>query len=224
MMRSPTSAARARPGVGGQVVTRGRRTRVSFAKIPEILDVPDLIEVQRRSFEWFLREGIREVFDEVSPIQDFTGNLELHFAVDPSRKRVEPPGLFDDTPVLDFGGYRLERLKYTEDECRDRDYNYSAALKVKVRLVIKETGEIKEQEVFMGDLPLMTRRGTFIINGAERVVVSQLVRSPGVYTTSTPTPWAGPCRRRRSSRTGGRGSSWRWTPTVSSPRASTGRG
>jgi DNA-directed RNA polymerase subunit beta len=186
MMRSPTSASRARPGVGGQVVTRGRRTRVSFAKIPEILDVPDLIEVQRRSFEWFLREGIREVFDEVSPIQDFTGNLELHFAVDPSRKRVEPPGLFDDTPVLDFGGYRLERLKYTEDECRDRDYNYSAALKVKVRLVIKETGEIKEQEVFMGDLPLMTRRGTFIINGAERVVVSQLVRSPGVYYNFNP--------------------------------------
>src|SRR3989442_7839770 len=87
MMRSPTSAPRARPGVGGQVVTRGRRTRVSFAKIPEILDVPDLIEVQRRSFEWFLREGIREVFDEVSPIQDFTGNLELHFAVDQNAAR-----------------------------------------------------------------------------------------------------------------------------------------
>ena len=83
--------------------------------------------------------------------------------------------------VLDFGGYRLERLKYTEEECRDRDYNYSAALKVKVRLIIKETGEIKEQEVFMGDFPLMTARGTFIINGAERVVVSQLVRSPGAY-------------------------------------------
>ncbi|HVH30900.1 MAG TPA: DNA-directed RNA polymerase subunit beta, partial [bacterium] len=187
MMRAPTSGSRdARPAVGGQIVTRGRRTRVSFAKIPEIIDVPDLIEVQRRSFEWLLREGIREVFDEVSPIQDFTGNLELHFAVDTSRKRVEPPGLFDDAPVLDFGGYRLERLKYTEDECRDRDYNYSAALKVKVRLVIKETGEIKEQEVFMGDLPLMTRRGTFIINGAERVVVSQLVRSPGVYYNFNP--------------------------------------
>ncbi|HET6948160.1 MAG TPA: DNA-directed RNA polymerase subunit beta, partial [bacterium] len=167
-------------------MTRGRRSRVSSAKISEILDVPDLIEVQRRSYEWFLREGIREVFEEVSPIQDFTGNLELHFAVEGRGKRPEPPTIFDDEPVLDFGGYRLERLKYTEEECRDRDYNYSAALKVKVRLLIKETGEIKEQEVFMGDLPLMTRRGTFIINGAERVVVSQLVRSPGVYYSHTP--------------------------------------
>jgi len=148
--------------------------------------VPDLIEVQRRSYEWFLREGIREVFEEVSPIQDFTGNLELHFAVESRGKRPEPPSIFDDDPVFDFGGYRLERLKYSEEECRDRDYNYSAALKVKVRLLIKETGEIKEQEVFMGDLPLMTRRGTFIINGAERVVVSQLVRSPGVYYSHTP--------------------------------------
>jgi len=170
----------------GHSVDRGRRTRVSFAKIPEIIDVPDLIEVQRRSYEWFLREGVREVFEEISPIQDFTGNLELHFAVDGARKRPDPGTVFDDQPVLDFGGYRLERLKYTEDECRDRDYNYSAALKVKVRLLIKETGEIKEQEVFMGDLPLMTRRGTFIINGAERVVVSQLVRSPGVYYSYTP--------------------------------------
>ncbi|HEU5298489.1 MAG TPA: DNA-directed RNA polymerase subunit beta [bacterium] len=167
-------------------MTRGRRSRVSSAKIPEILDVPDLIEVQRRSYEWFLREGIREVFEEVSPIQDFTGNLELHFAVEGRGKRPEPPTIFDDEQVLDFGGYRLERLKYSEEECRDRDYNYSAALKVKVRLLIKETGEIKEQEVFMGDLPLMTRRGTFIINGAERVVVSQLVRSPGVYYNLTP--------------------------------------
>jgi len=167
-------------------VTRGRRPRISFAKIPEILDVPDLIEVQRRSYEWFLREGIREVFEEVSPIQDFTGNLELHFAVEGRGKRPPLPAVFDDDPVLDFGGYRLERLKYSEEECRDRDYNYSAALKVKVRLLIKETGEIKEQEVFMGDLPLMTRRGTFIINGAERVVVSQLVRSPGVYYSHVP--------------------------------------
>jgi len=181
-----TIPARARLATAGQIVTRGRRARVSFAKIPEILDVPDLIEVQRRSYEWFLREGIREVFEEVSPIQDFTGNLELHFALDTSRKRVEPPSVFDEGPVLDFGGYRLERLKYSEDECRDRDYNYGAALKVKVRLVIKETGEIKEQEVFMGDLPLMTKRGTFIINGAERVVVSQLVRSPGVYYSFNP--------------------------------------
>ena len=149
--------------------------------------MPDLIEVQRLSFDWFLREGVREVFDEISPIQDFTGNLELHFAVESGRRKTSPPGsVFDGADVLDFGGYRLERLKYTEEECRDRDYNYSAALKVKVRLVIKETGEIKEQEVFMGDFPLMTGRGTFIINGAERVVVSQLVRSPGAYYSFSP--------------------------------------
>ncbi|MDR7545457.1 MAG: DNA-directed RNA polymerase subunit beta [Armatimonadota bacterium] len=170
-----------------RVVHRGRRARISFAKIPEILDMPDLVEVQRRSYDWFLREGIREVFDEISPIGDFTGNLELHFAVDSGRRKAAPPGsVFDGAEVLDFGGYRLERLKYTEEECRDRDYNYSAALKVKVRLVIKETGEIKEQEVFMGDFPLMTTRGTFIINGAERVVVSQLVRSPGAYYSFVP--------------------------------------
>ena len=166
---------------------RGRRTRVSFAKIPEILEMPDLVEVQRRSFDWFLREGIREVFDEVSPIQDFTGNLELHFAVESGRRRAAPPGsVFGGAEVLDFGGYRFERLKYSEEECRDRDYNYSAALKVRVRLIVKETGEIKEQEVFMGDFPMMTDRGTFIINGAERVVVSQLVRSPGAYYSFAP--------------------------------------
>jgi DNA-directed RNA polymerase subunit beta len=170
-----------------RTVHRGRRLRYSFAKIPDVVEMPDLIEVQRRSFDWFLREGIREVFAEVSPIQDFTGNLELHFAVESGRRRVTPPeNVFDDQAVLDFGGYRLERLKYTEEECRDRDYNYSAALKVKVRLVVRETGEIKEQEVFMGDFPMMTARGTFIINGAERVVVSQLVRSPGAYYAFTP--------------------------------------
>jgi len=185
-MRTPTNPRRL--GIEHKVVRRGRRPRVSFAKIPEILDVPDLVEVQRRSYEWFLREGIREVFEEVSPIQDFTGNLELHFAVESGRKKTPPPSVFAGDPVLDFGGYRIERLKYTEEECRDRDYNFSAALKVKVRLVIRETGEIKEQEVFMGDFPLMTERGTFIINGAERVVVSQLVRSPGVYYNFTEGP------------------------------------
>src|SRR3990170_4112896 len=173
-------------GLEARVLKRGRRPRLSFAKIPEIIDLPDLVEVQRRSYEWFLREGIREVFDEISPIQDFTGNLELHFAVESGRRKNPSGSLFDGDPVLDFGGYRFERLKYTEEECRDRDYNYSAALKVKVRLVIRETGEIKEQEVFMGDFPLMTERGTFIINGAERVVVSQLVRSPGVYFSFAP--------------------------------------
>ena len=182
-MRPATPAKKL--GLEARVVRRGRRPRLSFAKIAEITDLPDLVEVQRRSYEWFLREGIREVFEEISPIQDFTGNLELHFAVE-GRRRTPSGSLFNGDPVLDFGGYRFERLKYSEEECRDRDYNFSAALKVKVRLVIRETGEIKEQEVFMGDFPLMTERGTFIINGAERVVVSQLVRSPGVYFGYTP--------------------------------------
>ncbi len=179
---------RARPGIEGtRQVRRGRRARVSYAKFPETLEMPDLVEVQRRSFDWFLREGIREVFDEISPIQDFTGNLELRFAVESGRRRPSPPGsVFDGAEVLDFGGYRFERLKYSEEECRDRDYNYSSSLKVKVQLVVKETGEIKEQEVFMGDFPMMTGRGTFIINGAERVVVSQLVRSPGAYFSYAP--------------------------------------
>ncbi len=182
-----TRPTRGRPSIpDARTMHRGRRSRVSFAKIPELLDMPDLIEVQRLSFDWFLREGVREVFDEISPIQDFTGNLELHFAVESGRRKTPPGSVFDGAEVLDFGGYRFERLKYTEEECRDRDYNYSAALKVKVRLVIKETGEIKEQEVFMGDFPVMTGRGTFIINGAERVVVSQLVRSPGAYYSFAP--------------------------------------
>ncbi len=157
-MRPATPARKL--GVEARVVRRGRRPRISFAKIPEITDLPDLVEVQRRSYEWFLREGIREVFDEISPIQDFTGNLELHFAVESGRRKTPSGSLFNGDAVLDFGGYRFERLKYTEEECRDRDYNFSAALKVKVRLVIRETGEIKEQEVFMGDFPLMTERGS----------------------------------------------------------------
>lgn len=137
----------------------GKRTRMSFSKIKEIADVPNLIEIQVESYKWFLREGLKEVFDDISPIEDYTGNLILEF-VDYS---------LDDKP------------KYDIEECKERDATYCAPLKVKVRLVNKETGEIKEQEVFMGDFPLMTDRGTFIINGAERVIVSQLVRSPGVY-------------------------------------------
>lgn len=140
-------------------VTFGKRVRMSYSRIDEVLDLPDLIEVQKSSFDWFLEEGLKEVFDDISPIQDYTGNL-----------------------ILEFINYHIgDNLKYTEEEARDRDANYSAPLKVKVRLINKETGEVKEQEVFMGDLPLMTDKGTFIINGAERVVVSQLVRSPGVY-------------------------------------------
>jgi len=177
---------RAIKGLGEVRVSRyGKRGRVSFSKIANVLDVPNLVEIQRESFKWFLREGIREVFREVSPIKDFTGNLELHFAV--GRRRSKAPQEDEQGDLsLDFDGYRLEQLKYSVDECRERDYNYSAALKVQVRLVIKETGEVKEQEVFMGDFPLMTEQGTFVINGAERVVVSQLVRSPGVYYSISP--------------------------------------
>ena len=140
-------------------VTYGKRVRMSYSRIDEVLELPDLIEVQRSSYEWFLSEGLKEVFEDISPIQDYTGNLILEF--------------------VDY--YINEEPKYTEDEARERDANFSAPLKVKVRLINKETGEVKEQEVFMGDFPLMTQKGTFIINGAERVVVSQLVRSPGVY-------------------------------------------
>src|SRR6266446_130461 len=145
--------------------------RVSFARIPDIRPMPGLIQIQLDSFEWFKKEGLRELFAEISPIEDFTGkNLSLEFIVPP-----EP-----------FG-----KPKYTEDECRDRDATYAAPLNVKARLVSKETGEIIEKDVFMGDFPLMTDDGTFIINGAERVVVSQLVRSPGVYFTVEEDPTSG---------------------------------
>ena len=140
-------------------VTYGKGVRMSYSRIDEVLDLPDLIEVQKSSYEWFIKEGLKEVFEDISPIQDYTGNLILEF--------------------VDY--YISEDPKYTEDEARERDANYSAPLKVKVRLINKDTGEVKEQEVFMGDFPLMTEKGTFIINGAERVVVSQLVRSPSVY-------------------------------------------
>jgi len=136
----------------------GLRKRKNFGKLREVLELPNLIEVQRNSYNWFLREGLREVFQDISPIQDFTGNL-----------------------VLEFLDYTLGEPKYTVEECKERDVTFAAPLRVKVRLINKETGEVKEQEVFMGDFPLMTEKGTFIINGAERVIVSQLVRSPGVY-------------------------------------------
>jgi len=143
----------------------GRRNRRSYARIHEVLDMPNLIEVQKKSYRWFLSDGLKEIFDDVSPIQDFTGNL-----------------------VLEFVGYSLGDSKYEVDDCKERDVTYAAPLRVKVRLINKETGEVKEQEVFMGDFPLMTEKGTFIINGAERVIVSQLVRSPGVYYTETIDP------------------------------------
>jgi DNA-directed RNA polymerase subunit beta len=135
--------------------------RKSYARIPDVLELPRLIEVQLLSFEWFRKEGFAELFQEISPIVSFNKNLELHF--------------------LD---YHFDEPKYPEKECRERDMTYASPLWVNVRLINKETGEIQEQEVFMGDFPLMTENGTFVINGAERVVVSQLIRSPGVYFTA----------------------------------------
>ncbi|KIL53612.1 DNA-directed RNA polymerase subunit beta [Jeotgalibacillus alimentarius] len=143
----------------GQLVQYGRhRQRRSYARISEVLDLPNLIEIQTASYDWFLEEGLREMFRDISPIEDFTGNLSLEFI-----------------------DYSLGEPKYSVDESKERDVTYSAPLRVKVRLLNKETGEVKDQDVFMGDFPLMTETGTFIINGAERVIVSQLVRSPSVY-------------------------------------------
>ena len=150
-----------------------RRSRHAFAKIPHVLEIPNLIELQKASFDWFKTEGLAEAFASISPIKDFTGNL-----------------------ILEFGEHSLGEPKYTIEECRERDMTYSAPLRVRVRLITAESGEIKgipDQEIFMGDFPLMTDKGTFMINGAERVIVSQLVRSPGVYysqdsdTNSRPT-------------------------------------
>jgi DNA-directed RNA polymerase subunit beta len=132
---------------------------MSFGKIKEVLPMPNLVDIQTKSYEWFLKEGLQEVFEDISPISDYAGKLSLDF-IDYSLN--DPP-------------------KYDQEECKERDVTYAAPLKVKVRLVNRETGEVKEQEVFMGDFPLMTERGTFIYNGAERVIVTQLVRSPGPY-------------------------------------------
>ena len=134
------------------------RERVSFSNLREVLELPDLIAIQRDSFEWFLEQGVAEVLADISPIEDFTGQLKLEL----SDHIFDPP-------------------KYSEDECRERDMTYARPLFVTARFMNSQTGEIKEQTVFMGDFPMMTDRGTFIINGTERIVVSQLVRSPGVY-------------------------------------------
>lgn len=147
------------PMVNVKPVQLGKNTRMSFSRIDEVLDMPNLIEVQKNSYQWFLEEGLKEVFRDVSGITDYTGNL-----------------------VLDFVNYKLDdKPNYSVEECKERDTTYASALRVTARLLNKETGEIKESEVFMGDFPLMTDSGTFVINGAERVIVSQLVRSPGVY-------------------------------------------
>lgn len=140
----------------------GELKRRSYSRIKEVLEMPNLIEVQKNSYRWFLEEGLQEVFEDISPITDFNGNLVLEFT----------DFTLDSTP------------KYSIEECKERDATYAAALKVRARLINKETEEIKDQEIFMGDFPLMTDTGTFIINGAERVIVSQLVRSPGIYYSS----------------------------------------
>lgn len=138
----------------------GKTTRMSFQRHKEVLEMPNLIEVQRQSYQWFLDEGLKEVFEDISPINDFNGKLSLEFV-----------------------DYKLctDEEKYTIEECKERDATFSAPLKVTVRLHNKENEDISEHEIFMGDLPVMTKTGTFVINGAERVIVSQLVRSPGIY-------------------------------------------
>ncbi len=143
-------------------VKNGKAKRMSFSNIKEVIDMPDLIDIQKHSYEWFLKSGLKDVLSDASPITDFSGNL-----------------------LLEFVDYRLEEeTKYSIEEAKERNTTYSSRLQVQVRLINRETGEIKEQEIFFGDLPLMTDNGTFLINGAERVVISQLVRSPGVYFAS----------------------------------------
>ena len=140
-------------------VQMGKNTRMTFSKINEVIDMPNLIEIQKDSYNWFVTEGLMDVFKDMAAITDYSGNLELSFI-----------------------DYRIdEQPKYSVTECKSRDTTYAAPLRVTARLTNKETGEIKESEVFMGDFPLMTDSGTFVINGAERAIVSQLVRSPGVY-------------------------------------------
>ena len=139
----------------------GKNIRMSYSRQKEVLEMPDLIEVQKDSYQWFLKEGLKEVFDDISPIEDYSGQFSLEF--------------------VDFCLCEDE-VKYSIEKCKERDATYAAPLKVKVRLHQKgEDASIKEHEIFMGDLPLMTETGTFVINGAERVIVSQLVRSPGIY-------------------------------------------
>ncbi len=141
-------------------VTTGKSMRMSYQRQKEVLEMPNLIEVQKNSYQWFLKEGLKEVFSDISPIADYGGKLSLEF--------------------IDFTLCE-DDVKYSIEECKERDVTYAAPLKVRVRLINRENDEINEHEIFMGDLPLMTETGTFVINGAERVIVSQLVRSPGIY-------------------------------------------
>ena len=166
---------------------------MSYSRQKEVLEMPNLIEVQKDSYEWFLKEGLKEVFDDISPIADYSGHLSLEFV--------------DFTLCEDD-------VKYTIDECKERDATYAAPLKVRVRLYNKENDEINEHEIFMGDLPLMTKTGTFVINGAERVIVSSLYVLRASITESPMISWVKNCIRRQSSRTEVHGWSMRQTPTT----------
>src|SRR3990172_6204148 len=208
----------------GQLVRNGAAVpslTKSYAKIPHVLEIPNLIRIQLDSYHWFQDEGLLELFKEISPIQDFTGNrMEMRFAreispADPHENPQEWVGLvpLEDVKIdrrtlarkgepltleaaqalrkakvrsVPVRPYSFGPPKYSQEECRERATTYSAPLKVWVQLLVKETGEVKEQELFMGDFPLMTEKGTFILNGAERVVVAQLVRSPGCYFSLDP--------------------------------------
>ncbi|MBV8981814.1 MAG: DNA-directed RNA polymerase subunit beta, partial [Acidimicrobiia bacterium] len=149
------------------------RERFSFASLDQVLDLPDLIAIQRESFKWFLDRGLSETFADISPIEDFTGQLRLELEFEAGDPDLRPPP------------------KFSVEECKEKDMTYAAPVFVRARFLNATTGEIKEQTVFMGDFPMMTHRGTFIVNGTERVVVSQLVRSPGVYFTSAEDPATG---------------------------------
>jgi DNA-directed RNA polymerase subunit beta len=172
------------------------RARTSFSRIKEVLELPNLIDIQKASFDWFLNEGLRETIDDISPIEDYTGTL-----------------------AVEFGEYRFGEPQFSIKECREKDLTYQAPLSMTVRFVNKETGEIREQTVFMGDFPMMTEFGTFIINGTERVIVTQLVRSPGAYLMEPKDP-----TKQVFTANAARGSSWRSTRRASSTPASTASG
>jgi len=153
---------------GRQVLSNLGIGRRSYSRISTVLEMPNLVQLQIDSFNWFREEGLRELLEEISPIVDYNGKMELHFLE-----------------------HRFDEPRATEEVCRERDMTYAAPLRIRVRLVIRDTGEIKESDVFLGDFPIMTPDGTFLINGAERVVVSQLVRSPGVYFELSDDPTTG---------------------------------
>ena len=159
---------RAAPTDGRQVLSNLGIGRHSYCRISTVLEMPNLVQLQMDSFDWFKTEGLRELLEEISPIVDYNGKMELHFLE-----------------------HRFDEPRASEETCRERDMTYAAPLRIRVRLVIRETGEIKESDVFLGDFPMMTPDGTFLINGAERVVVSQLVRSPGVYFELSDDPTTG---------------------------------